>query len=119
MIKNTLDTIDYIERAKFEVICKYKNKYRNQPLREKNLLIIVRQLFEIVAPNGNFPVDKKYRKRVITKILNQLISDSYIESRINWEELNNLNNMIDSIDLEEIEQDVYKDIEKGLCDRCC
>lgn len=119
MIKNSLETIEYIERKKFEVVSKYKNKYRNQPLREKNLWIIVRQLFEIIAPNGSLPLDKKYRQRIVIKALNQLTSDSYIESRINWNEFDNLNNMIDRIDLDEIEQDVYKDIEKGLCNRCC
>lgn len=119
MIKNSLETIEYIERTKFEVVSKYKNKHRNQPLREKNLWIIVRQLFEIIAPNGSLPVDKKYRQRIVIKSLNQLTSDSYIESRINWNEFDNLNNMIDRIDLDEIEQDVYKDIEKGLCNRCC
>lgn len=124
MIKNSLEAIEYIDRMKFEVISKYKNKYRNQPLKENNLWIIVRQLFEIVAPNGNLPVDKKYRKRVIIRCLNQLTSDSYIESRIDWSQFNNLNNIIDEIDLDEIEQYVYKDIERGLCDmvicnRCC
>lgn len=116
---NSLDAIEYIDRMKFEVISNYKNKHKNQPLKENNLWIVVRQLFEIVAPNGNLPVDKKYRQRVIIRCLNQLISDSYIESIINWNQFNNLNNMIDAIELDEIEQDVYKDIERGLCERCC
>lgn len=116
MIKNSLESIEYIDRMKFEVISNYKNKYRNQPIKDNNLWIVVRQLFEIIKPNGNLPVDKKYRQRVITRCLNQLTSDSYIESRIDWNQFNNLNNMIDAIELDEIEQDVYKDIDIGICD---
>ena len=121
MIKNSLEIIEYIDKSKSEVIYRYKERYRNHPLREKNLWIVVRQLFEIIAPNGSLSIDKKYRQRVVIKTLNQLTSDSYIESFINYNEFNNLNNIIDRIDIDDIEEEVYRNIETSICDmnRCC
>jgi len=121
MIRNSLEIIEYIDKSKSEVIYIYKNKYQNQPLRENNIRIVVRRLFEIIAPNGKLPIDRKHRQRVVIKVLNQLTSDSYIESFINYNEFNNLNNIIDRIDIDDIEEEVYRNIETSICNmnRCC
>lgn len=124
MIRNSLETIEYIDRIKYQIIYKYKERNRSQGIRDKNLWIVVRKLFEIMAgidmtADIKEKIEKKYRKRIIIKCLNQLTSDSYIESRIDWNEFNNINNMLDNIDLDEIETDVYKNIDTTICNRCC
>lgn len=118
---NIIEVIDYIENSKVEALYYYKNKYKSyeDKLRSKNLWIIVRKLFEIIGPKGDKPVDKKYRKRVVKKALSQMTSDSYIESMIDWNEYNILNTMIENIDIDEIEEEVYRNIETSICDRCC
>lgn len=103
-----MNYIDHIENCKYDIIRVYKEKKYEQ-LRKKNINSVVRKLIEMV-----FYIDKKYRKNVVLKVLNQMISDQYIESKIDWSEYNYLIDILDRLDLEELENQVYKKEEK-----CC
>ena len=119
MIRNTLESIEYVENCKHTVIYHYKEKYKRDNLKPQNLWIVVRRLLKIVGPKGVYQIDKKYRKKVVIKTLNQMTSDSYIESSINWGDFNELNNMIDNLNIDDIEEETYRGLEDGICSNCC
>jgi hypothetical protein len=109
---STLQLIDYIYVSMNNLISIYKeNRYVN--LKPNNLFVVVHKLFELT---NTIKIDKKYRKKVILKSIQQMTSNSYIESQINWEEYNTLNSMIDNIDLNEIEEEIF--INESKCN-CC
>jgi len=121
MTQNSLETIEYVESCKNTVIYYYKERYKRDNLKLKNIWIVIRILLQIVGPEGLYPVDKKFRRKVLLKTLNKMTSDSYIESSINWEEFNDLNSMIDNLnmnDIEDIENEIYRDLDGGIC-KCC
>jgi hypothetical protein len=103
-----MNYIDYIDNCKYDIIRVYKDE-KNEPLRKKNINTVVRKIIEMV-----FYIDKKYRKNVVIKVLNQMISDQYIDSKIDWIEYNYLIDTIDRLDIESLENEVYKKDEK-----CC
>ncbi len=109
---NNLEFIEYIDKYKSEVISLYKLKYKNQSLRESNFWIIVKNLFQVILDihnKHNIYIKKRYRSRIVISVLNNMVSDSYIESVINWKEFNNINNMIDNLD-----PDDFNDIQSQL-----
>ena len=112
---STLQLIDYLHVSMNNLLDEYKkskeNKYIN--LRPGNLFIVVRKLFELTP---KIKIERKYRKKVVLKSLQQMTSNGYIESIINWEEYNTLNSMIDNINLSEIEEEVF--INENKCSNC-
>lgn len=110
---STLELIDYLHVSMINLIDIYKESNKYIILKPNNLFIIVRKLFELTT---KIKVDKKHRKKVVLKSLQQLISNEYIDSNINWQEYNTLNSMIDNINLSEIEEEVF--INESKCDRC-
>jgi len=118
MIRNSLETIEYVDNCKNIVIYCYKEKYKGDNLRSKNLWIVLRRLLQIVGPDGSNSIEKKYRRKVVLKTLNKMTSDSYIESSISWEEFTCLNNMIDELNMDEIEQETYKEMGCICCKWC-
>lgn len=119
MIRNSLETIEYVDSCKNTVLEYYKQKYKGDNLKPKNLWIVVRRLLQIVGPKGVHKIDAKYRRKVVLKSLNKMTSDSYIESSINWGDFNELNNMIDNLNMDEIEEETYRGLEDGICLNCC
>ncbi len=118
MIKNSLETIEYVDNCKHQVIRHYKEKYKGDFLKPKTMWIVVRRILQIVGKKGEFTIDRKYRRKVVLKTLNQMSSDSYIESIVSWVEFNELNNLIDNLNMDDLEEEAYKD-EETLCNRCC
>jgi hypothetical protein len=102
-----MNYIEHIENCKYDIIRAYKEK-KYELLRKKNIDSVVRKVIELV-----FYIDKKYRKNVILKVLNQMISDQYIESNMDWNEYNSLIDIVDRLDIEELENEVYKK------EKCC
>jgi adenosyl cobinamide kinase/adenosyl cobinamide phosphate guanylyltransferase len=108
---STLELIDYLHVSMNNLIDVYKeNKYIN--LKPCNLFIVVRKLFELTP---KIKIEKKHRKKVVLKCLQQMISNEYIESYINWEEYNTLISMIDKINLSEIEEEVFMNEKYNIC----
>ena len=109
---STLELIDYLHVSMNNLIDVYKeNKYIN--LKPGNLFIVVRKLFELTT---KIKVDRKHRKKVVLKSLQQMVSNGYIDSNINWEEYNTLISMIDNMNLSEIEEEVF--MNESKCDTC-
>ena len=120
---STLQLIDYLHVSMNNLIDVYKENNENKYiiLKPNNLFIIVRKLFGLTS---NIKIDRKHRKKVVLKALQQMISNGYIESNINWEEYNTLNSMIDNINLSEIEEEVFMNESKFDCSiysicKCC
>jgi DNA-binding transcriptional MocR family regulator len=114
---STLELIDYLHVSANNLLDEYnkskENKYIN--LKPGNLFIVIRKLFQLTP---KIKIEKKYRKKVVLKSLQQMTSNGYIESSINWEEYNTLNSMIDSINLSEIEEEVFNENRCSNYDVC-
>jgi len=107
-----MSVIDYLHVSMNNMIDVYKrNKYIN--INTKNLFVVTVKLFELTI---SLKIDKAHRKKVVLKSLEQLSSNGYIESNINWEEYNTLKSMIHNIDLSKIEEEVF--INENTC-HCC
>lgn len=94
-MSSSLESIDYIENCKYNIVKLYKEK-KYDILNPNNLNSVVKKLSEMV-----FYIDKKYRKKVILRVLSQIISDQYIESKIDWREYDTLIDMIYKLEIED------------------
>ena len=106
-----VELIDYLYISMNKLIDIYKEN-RYSILKPNNLFIVVRKLFELTS---ELKIDKKYRKKVVLKSLQQMTSNEYIESYINWDEYNTLNSMIDNINLNDIEEEIFVNDSKCNC----
>jgi hypothetical protein len=112
---STLQLIEYLHVSMNNLIDVYRESKENRyvMLKPKNLFIVVRKLFELTS---KIKIERKYRKKIVLKSLQQMTSNGYIESNINWEEYNTLNSMIDNINLSEIEEEVF--MNENKCGNC-
>jgi DNA-binding transcriptional MocR family regulator len=111
---STLEFIDYLHVSMNNLIDAYKENKENKYiiLKPGSLFIVVRKLFKLTL---KIKIEKKHRKKVVLKSLQQMTSNGYIESNINWEEYNTLNSMIDNINLSEIEEEVFMNEKEKCC----
>lgn len=113
MNMNNLELMDYLQASMNMLLEEYKDK-RYIILKPNTLFIVVRKLFELTP---EVKINKKYRQKVVLKSLKQMTSNGYIESSINWCEYNELISMIDNINLNNVEEEVF--MNESKCDYEC